>query len=49
MKTYSPKNFSSPWDIHFLQSLKTNLISKTTLSDAQPEFICSNSAILTLE
>ena len=34
---------------YFSQLLKTNLLSKTTTSQAQPAFICSNSARLTLE
>ena len=31
------------------QSLKTNLLSETTVSQAQPAFICLNLAILTAE
>ena len=31
------------------QLLKTNLLSETTVSQAQLAFICSNSAILTVE
>ena len=35
--------------IYFLQLLKTNLLSETIVSQAQPAFICSNSAVIAVE
>ena len=32
--------------IYFLQLLQTNLLPETIISQAQPEFICSNVEIL---
>ena len=44
MKTHSPTNYPSPLEtIYISQLLKTNSLSETTVSQAQPGFICSNS------
>ena len=39
--------FSQPIGQYISQLLKTGLLSETTVSKAQPTFICSNSAKLT--
>ena len=43
-----PKKFSQPIG-RFSQLLKTNLFSKTRVSQAQAAFICSNSQIVAVE
>ena len=49
MKTYNPTiKFSQPIK-HIPQLLKTILLSKTIVSQAQPAFICSNSSIMTIQ
>ena len=48
MKTSSPTNCPSPLDNIFSVTEK-NLLSETTASQAQLEFTCLNSAIITVE
>ena len=48
MKT-SQQFFPGHRTTYMSQLLKTNLLSETTVSQAQLAFICSNSAILTVE
>ena len=43
MKTYSATNFPSPQDKMF-ETVKTNLLSETTISQGELAFICLNSA-----
>ena len=47
-KMYSNK-FSHHRTIYFPQLLKINLTSEIIVSQAQPKFICSNSAVITVE
>ena len=49
VQTYSTKYFPSPQNNINLTVTETNLLSETTISQAQPAFICLNSAILTVE
>ena len=49
MKKYSSKILPGHRTIYLLQLLKTNLLSETTVSQAQQTFICSNSAKFTVE
>ena len=49
MKIYGPTNFPTHRTIDFLQILKANLLCETIVSQPQPAFICSNSAIITVE
>ena len=48
MKT-QPNKFSQLIGKHISQLLKTNLLSETTVFQAQPALICPNSAVLTVE
>ena len=49
-KNKQPKKiFLGHRTIYLLQLLKTNLLSETLYYHTQPEFICSNSAIITVE
>ena len=43
------KIFQAHRTIFFPKLLKTNLLSETIVSQAQPTFICSNSALITAE
>ena len=43
LKTYNPTNFLVHRTIYFAKLLKTNLLSETIISRAQPALICSNS------
>ena len=45
MKTYSPTNFLGHRTIYFSQLLKTNLLSETTVSQAQPALMSEFSNI----
>ena len=47
-KMYSNKFFHHR-TIYFLQLLKINLLSEIIVSQAQPTFICSNSAVIKVE
>ena len=49
MKTYSPTNFFLPQGNIFLKVTEKKLLSETTVPQAQPAFICLNSAILAVE
>ena len=49
MKTFSPINFPSPQENIFLTVLKTTLLSEIIVSETQAAFICSNSAVITVE
>ena len=50
METYSPTNLPSPYGNIFLTvSEKQICLKKFSISQAQPAFIFSNSAILTVE
>ena len=49
MKTYSPTNFFLPQGNIFLKATEKKLLSETTVPQAQPAFICLNSAILAVE
>ena len=49
MKIYSPKIFSLSLDNIFLKATEKILLSETTVPQAQPAFICSSSAMSTVE
>ena len=49
MKIYSPKIFSLSLDNIFLKVTEKILLSETTVPQAQPAFICSSSAMSTVE
>ena len=44
-----PNKFSQLVLQYFPQLLKTNLLSRSIVSRTQPSFVCSNSAVITVE
>ena len=44
LKHLAQQIFLATWTVYFLQLLKTNLLSETTISQTQPAFVCLNSA-----